>query len=368
MKIVLLAPANNVHTKKWLDFYNSKNIEVINVSFDSHRDQEDRSKWPNVKTVYLRLKMANKLAYFMTVGEVRHILRKEKPTLLHSHYISSYGVVAGLANFHPNVASVWGSDIYDFPKEGTVKKKLVEFALGKADMICSTSYVMAEETKLYTNKEVEVTPFGVDMTTFTPGEKTEDLDKVVFGIVKTMKEKYGIRYLLEGYRLFRDQVSEEEYKNTKLVIVGGGPLLDDYIALAKKLEIEEQVTFTGNIPHAEVPSYINQFDVFFVPSILDSESFGVAAVEAQACAVPVVVANVGGLPEVVKDGVTGYVIPTKDAGAIAAKMNELLHDKDHRKGLGENGRAHVVQEYEWVENAERMLVVYDKLLKGDSRG
>ncbi|WP_227937212.1 glycosyltransferase [Alkalihalobacillus deserti] len=363
MKIILLAPANNVHTKKWLDFYNSKGIEVVNVSFDSHRDDEDRSKWSHVKTTYLHLKFANKLAYFLTIGQMKQIIKDEQPTLLHSHYISSYGVVGALTGFHPYVSSVWGSDIYDFPKEGSIKRKLVEFALSKSDVICSTSHVMKDVTAEYTDKEIDVTPFGVDMNTFKPLEKIQDLDKVVFGIVKTMKEKYGIRFLLEGYRLFKDDVTEDEYRKTKLVIVGGGPLLDEYKELSKKLEIDDQVTFTGNVPHHEVPHYINQIDLFFVPSTLDSESFGVAAVEAQACEVPVVVANVGGLPEVVKDGETGYVIPTKDAVAIATKMKELLNNEARRKELGKNGRAHVIKEYEWVENAERMLAVYERRLK-----
>ncbi|WP_100374105.1 glycosyltransferase [Bacillus sp. FJAT-45037] len=365
MKLVLLAPANNVHTKKWLDFYNAKGIEVVNVSFDSHKDEEDRTKWPHIKTIYLKLKFSNKLAYFFTVNELKAILKKEQPTLLHSHYISSYGVVGALTNFHPYVASVWGSDIYDFPKEGSVKKRMIEFALQRADMICSTSHVMADETKLYTYKDVEVTPFGVDMSAFKPAPKDQDVDKLVFGIVKTMKEKYGIRYLLEAYKGFKECVSIEEYAKTKLVIVGGGPLLEEYQELSRSLDIDDQVTFTGNIPHHEVPYRINQIDIFFVPSTLDSESFGVAAVEAQACAVPVVVANVGGLPEVVINGETGFVVPTKDSAALTEKMLEMYQDAPLREKLGNRGREHVVGEYEWNENAERMLAVYDKLLSGE---
>lgn len=362
MKIALLAPANNVHTQKWLDFYNQKGYEIINISFKTHADTQDRSKWCNVKTIYLDLKFNHKIAYFLTVKQLNKILEQEKPDIFHSHYVSSYGVIGAMTNYHPYVVSVWGSDIYDFPKEGAIKKKMVEYALRKADVLCSTSEVMKIETSQYTDKEIEVTPFGVDMNIFKPMEGNKQKDIVTFGIVKTMTEKYGIDYLVRAYALFRNRVGEEAFQTTRLVIVGGGPKLEEYSSLAKELSIDHQVTFTGKIPHHQVPKMINTFDVFFVPSTLDSESFGVAAVEAQACQVPVVVSNVGGLPEVTLDGETGFIVPSKDSEALAEKMELLYNDGELRKRLGANGRRHVLKHYEWNENAELMSGIYNKIL------
>ncbi|MGP4079007.1 glycosyltransferase [Pseudalkalibacillus sp. R45] len=362
MKLLILAPANNPHTKKWLAYYNDKGYETINVSFDSHEDTEDRSHWQNVKTIYLNLKMKSKLAYFLTVPELQKILKKEKPEIFHSHYVSSYGVIGAMAGYHPYVISVWGSDIYDFPKENTINKRLVKYALSKADAIGSTSEVMKVETAQYTNKNIDVTPFGVDMNKFSPDPSRKNPETVTFGIVKTMKPKYGIKYLVEGYKKFKDNVSDEAYRKTRLVIVGGGPQLEEYEGLAKELGIEDQTEFTGNIPHEKVPDMINTFDVFFVPSVLDSESFGVAAVEAQACGVPVVVSNVGGLPEVVRDEHTGYIIPSENSEAIAEKMAFLVDKEDMRTTLGNNGREHVVSHYKWEDNAELMSEIYNRIL------
>lgn len=370
MKVAVFAPANNVHTIKWLDFYNKKGYEVINISFISHKDEQDRSKWKNVKTEYLPLMFSNKLAYFLTVPALKKILNREKPDIFHSHYVSSYGVVGAMANYHPYVVSVWGMDIYDFPKEGKINEKMVRYALKHADVIGSTSEVMKIETSQYTDKEIEVTPFGVNMENFSPAPERRSSDKTVFGIVKTMTEKYGIRYLLEGYAKFKDMVDTDVYTKTRLKIVGGGPSLEEYKQLAVDLGISEQTTFTGRISHDQVPDAINEFDVFFVPSTLDSESFGVAAVEAQACEVPVVVSNVGGLPEVVVDGVTGYVIPTKDSQAIADKMKYFYDNPDEGKDMGVRGRQHVMMHYTWEENAELMSDIYDKILSrgGKARG
>lgn len=363
MKVVVLGPANNVHTKKFLDYYNSKGIETINVSFDTHRDDEDRNKWKHVKTEYLAVRFSHKLSYFLTVPALKKILAREKPDIFHSHYISSYGVIGALAAYHPYIISVWGKDIYEFPNEGKINGKMVRYALQKADVICSTSEVMKIETNKHTEKNVEVTPFGVDMEVFKPTNNQTDNGKLVFGIVKTMDEKYGIRFLLEGYAQFREMVGNDKYQNTHLKIVGGGPRLEEYEALAEKLGVSDQTTFTGKIPHSEVPAAINECDVFFVPSTVDSESFGVAAVEAQACEVPVVVANVGGLPEVMIDGVTGYIIPTKDSKAIADKMLFFMEHPEEISPMGKRGREHVIEHYRWEENAELMLNIYERILK-----
>ncbi|MED4455977.1 glycosyltransferase family 4 protein [Metabacillus fastidiosus] len=362
MKIAVLAPANNVHTKKFLDYYNSIGFDVINISFDSHKDEEDRTQWKNVKTYYLEVG-GNKLTYFLTVPALKKILKEERPDILHAHYVSSYGVIGAMANYHPYVISVWGMDIYDFPKEGALNTFMVKYALKKADMICSTSEVMKVETAKYTDKEIEVTPFGVNLDVFRPYEESQhSKDKINFGIVKTMTEKYGIAYLLKGYAILKEKVDEQLFNKTHLTIVGGGPMLDDYKRLANELQIAEHTTFTGRISHHEVPAKINEFDVFFVPSTLDSESFGVAAVEAQACEVPVVVANVGGLPEVVIDNETGFVIETKNAEAIAEKMLYFMENPEKGIEMGRRGRPHVEKLYRWEENAAYMVTLYEQKL------
>ncbi|MRX73674.1 glycosyltransferase [Bacillus lacus] len=360
MKIAILAPANNVHTKKWLDHYDKQGYDVLNISFESHTDPDDRTMWTNVKTHYLGLKMSNKIAYFLTVPEIKRVLREFQPDILHSHYVSSYGVVGAMANFHPYIISVWGMDIYDFPKEGRANELMVKYALSKADVICSTSHVMKKVTAQYTNKEIEVTPFGVNMQKFKPSEDQEEDESITFGIVKTMAEKYGIRYLLEGYAEFKNIVTPDVFSKTKLDIVGPGPMLEDYKKLADKLEISHQTTFHGRVHHEKVPELINSFDVFFVPSTLDSESFGVAAVEAQACQVPVVVSNVGGLPEVVVDGKTGYIIPTKNSRAIAEKMKQFVEEPELGRRMGIDGRQHVLAHYDWEDNAKLMDTIYEK--------
>ncbi|MGQ0626450.1 MAG: glycosyltransferase [Sporichthyaceae bacterium] len=364
MRIALLAPANNVHTHKWLDFYDRRGIDVYAISLESHRETGGFAR-PRVRTAYLPLRLGPvpvsvKAAYLATVPRLRRLLEQADPDLVHAHYVSSYGLLGALVNRHPYVVSVWGADVYDFPAGGPAQRKAVTFALRRADAICSTSQAMADETAKYTDAPIAITPFGVDPHQFAPAPRLPD-GRVVFGIVKTMKAKYGIDVLLRAYRGFTDLVGPEAAARTDLVIVGGGPQLEEYQALAGELDLGERVRFTGAIAHAEVPAMINSFDVFVVPSVLDSESFGVAAVEAQACGVPVLVSAVGGLPEVIRDGATGFVVPPRDPEALAQRMRELHDDPALRGRLGAAGREHARAKYTWQENATRMLEVYSGL-------
>ena len=100
------------------------------------------------------------------------------------------------------------------------------------------------------------------------------------------------------------------------------------------------------------------FDISVFPSILESESFGVAAVETQACGIPVVVSNVGGLPEVVRNGKTGIVVPPRDINGLKNAIIDLMLNIEKRKRYSINSREHVLHNYNWKENAKIMEDLY----------
>ncbi|MGM7702940.1 glycosyltransferase [Pseudalkalibacillus sp. Hm43] len=360
MKIIILAPANNVHTIKWLDYYEELGIETINVSLENHKDYTSHN-WKNVRREYLELKFNGKLSYLFTARQLQSIINKEQPDLLHAHYVSSYGLIGSRVNFKPFVVSVWGSDIYDFPRRNLINRNVIRYVLKQADVICATSNALMNETLNYVqDKPLVITPFGVDTTRFSPKDHhNENRKTVTVGIVKGMEEKYGIEYLIKAFRYLKNQLTVEEFSNLHLKIVGDGPSLEYYKRLAKKYRLENTITFTGKVPHDQVPQVISDMDIFVVPSLI--ESFGVAAVEAQACGVPVIASDVGGLPEVVLDGKTGYIVPPKDPKAIAKKITQLMIDPALRKKMGEQGVQHIKQQYSWNQNAELMRTLYEDI-------
>jgi glycosyltransferase involved in cell wall biosynthesis len=148
----------------------------------------------------------------------------------------------------------------------------------------------------------------------------------------------------------------------KLLIVGGGSLDKKLKQLVKDLDLDAFTIFTGKIPFNDIPKYHNMLSISVSVSIVDSESFGVAIIEASSCAKPVVVANVGGLPEVTEDMVTGFVVPPKNSEKTADAIEKLILDKDLRKAIGNNGRDRVKKLYNWNDNVNQMINIYKEIL------
>ena len=110
-----------------------------------------------------------------------------------------------------------------------------------------------------------------------------------------------------------------------------------------------------------VPDFLRSFDIYAAPSRLDSESFGVAILEASACGVSVIVSDAGGLPEVVADGVTGLIVPRDDPEALARALERLALDPELRARMGRAGRERVEQLYSWPKCVDRMVDIFRKV-------
>lgn len=353
MKIALLAPSRSIHTQKWALFYQSQGIDVKVYTFKDHYS-EDNAKL--VPTEILPKLLPSKASYLTAAPGLKKMLKDWNPDVLHAHYVSSYGLLGAMVHYKKYFVSVWGKDIFVVPKKSKLNQKLIEYTLDQATAIFSTSRVMAKETNLYTNKKVEVTPFGVDIEQFYPAPNGQEADdKIIIGTVKALEDKYGIADLVKGFALFH-----KEFPNSELLITGDGPQRAEYEQLAKDLGIADVTTFTGKVPNTEVPAIIRKMSIFAVPSTEDSESFGVAAVEGMACGVPVVVSNVGGLPEVVVQDVTGIVVDKNSPDQLATAFKKLARNSDLRAVMGKAGVAHVKEHYSWVDNAHYMLSLYEK--------
>lgn len=115
----------------------------------------------------------------------------------------------------------------------------------------------------------------------------------------------------------------------------------------------------GSAAHARVPSLLQGFDVFVAMS--RQESFGVAVAEASAAGLPVVASNVGGLPEVVVDGETGFLVQSGDAEALAGCLDRLLADEALRDRMGAAGREFVARHFDWEDSVTQMMSIYGQL-------
>lgn len=345
MRIAVLSAAKSIHTEKWVRALRQRGHEVALFSLPEHRAARD----PGVETHYLS--RGGNPGYYFGAGELKKLLAQFRPDVLNAHYATGYGTLARRCTFHPLLLSVWGSDVYDFPNGGWINRSIIIKNLRAADAIASTSRAMAAQVRriYFEDKKIYITPFGVDTAEFNRLAQP-DGDRLTVGIVKALEEKYGVEYLIRAFSLLTSRLKKSGKLlpgGARLQIYGGGSLGPRLRRLAIKLGLGETVEFFGPVRHSQVPELLSKMDIFCCPSISDSESFGVAAVEAMACGVPVVASDVDGFREVVEDRVTGFIVKRRDPAMLANKLYELACDPGLRERMGDAGRQHVRAHYEW---------------------
>jgi len=274
--------------------------------------------------------------------------------LVNCHYASGYGTLARLTKVQPLVVSVFGSDVYDYPFKSRANMKRIIKNLDAAKVITSTSKVMADKVREFykSTKPIYVTPFGVNTNIFKPLKKADknlNANCFTFGIVKKLEDKYGIDLLIKAFAKLLENMPDKS--KFKLLIYGRGSQEDKYKKLAKELNVEDFVIFKGFIKNELVPKALNQMDVVCLPSRMDSESFGVSAVEAMACGVPLIVSDASGFTEVVEDKKCGFIVPKGDVEALT-KMMKHCAEMDYKKlkNMGINGYHRVQKMYNFEDN------------------
>ena len=345
---MLLADAGSSHTAKWAR-------EFAKRGWDVHVISLRMGGIPGVEVHTLLPKLPGKLGYLTVAKQVKELVYALQPDILHAHYATSYGLLGAMTEYHPYVISLWGSDVYDFPRQGPVQATILKRNLAKADAITSTSHAMAHVAVRYAaGRSIEVIPFGVDLSRFTPGEEPEI---PTIGCAKLLEPNYGQDLLIRAMRLI---VERDPERPLRLMLAGDGSQRAALEELARDLAMANRTQFLGHVPHDEMPRFLRGLTVFAMPS--SSESFGVAAVEAASCALPVVASWVGGIGEVVLDEVTGLLVPPDDPHMLADALERLLDDAILRADMGTKGRAFVRQAYDWTKNADQMEALYHSIM------
>lgn len=351
MRVVILGENGSVHVQKWVKAINEyKEIELHVITFDRG------VKYEGVTYHFLKIFFNNKLDFFLNSGIVNRFIERIKPDIVHAHYATSYGYLGANTGFHPFVITGWGADIFDSPKN-FVMKKLLQRTFNKADAITVLSNITRIEMKKLTSKQVELIPFGVDIEKFKKRVFHKDDGIIRIGTIRTLSEKYGIEFLIRAFALL-----SKKHANLRLEIIGDGPLRNQLEALAAELKVKDIITFHGYVnQNTDFETYIqflSRLDIFTILSILDSETFGVAAVEASACSLPVVATNVGGLPEVIENEKTGILVKPKHVEETAEALEKLIVNAELRAKMGKQGRLKVEAEYYWKNNVKKMVDLY----------
>jgi N-acetyl-alpha-D-glucosaminyl L-malate synthase BshA len=256
----------------------------------------------------------------------------------------------------PFVTTLHGTDI---TLVGSRKSFLpiTRFSIGQSDAVTAISAYLARETcRTFGNCAVEVIPNFINAEDYKRQENAAlrkslapNGEKILMH-VSNFRPVKRIGDCIHTLARIRAQAS---HLPARLVLCGDGPERNGAEALAREYGLADDVLFVGQVP--DIANYLSVADLLLVPS--ETESFGLAALEAMACEVPVIATRVGGLPEVIRDGETGFLVELGDLKQMAQRAIEILSDEKLQREMGRRGRQWAIDQF----NTERVIPQYERL-------
>ena len=362
-RILILSDIASEHTERWVTSLalEGHEIGIFSLNYSTR-------KWYNglanvqvlhqAESVVSDDSIWNKLGYLKELRALKTSLADFKPDLLHAHYATSYGLLGALTGFKPFVISVWGTDVYGFPKKSLLHAKLLSFILSKASLICSTSHCMKGELEKYTQKTIHVTPFGVDVNRFIPVDSIVEKKSMVIGNVKSLEPAYGNHILLKAFVEVQRIVKDFELS---LLLVGDGSQRKELEFYAAEAGVTNLVHFAGKVPHSAIDAYHKQIDIFVSLTLVD-ESFGVSLVEAMACGKAVIASDTPGFIEVIGSDRCGKIVKRNSVEETVKAMLFFIDHPEERRNSGVDARQRVFENYDWKKNVKQMIEIYKSQL------
>jgi len=300
---------------------------------------------------------------------ISHRLFKEKADIIHAHsyifFTTNQAALARKIVRRPLLVHLHGG--FDTPRRGRLRGSLFHFKtsfydpfIGRwtvqaADAVASVSkYDIARASQVFgvDRKQIHWVPNAVELGRFKENNCCGD----VVTFIGRLEELKGIRVFLESCKLIA-----RKREHVRFRIVGSGSLRGYVEAESKRFntDFDSCMEVMGEVSHEQIPQILSQTSVLVAPSYM--EGAPTVCLEASASEVPVVASNVGGIPEMVVDGRTGFLFPSGDPEACAEKVSEILSNQKLRRRMGREARDMIKQYYTWEEVIKKVEGIYEKI-------
>ena len=369
----------NIYIREVVEKLSKSGVEVDVFTRDHNRKNEIEGQFANINVNYIKAgdNSLDKVGIFNYLDEFVEgvnnfkINKKIKYDLIFAHYWLS-----GVASL--KLKQIWNAPVittfhtiqeikqeaFPFNKDDPHREAQEKFVSQNSDAIVVWS--KHEKNFIQSNYDVDskkifIIPPGVDLDLFKPISKNKarkeikipnDLKVILF--VGRLERLKGLDTLLEALSMI-------EQENINLLVVGGLYNISEVSRLKKictEMNLSEKVHFIGSINRSDLKFYYNSSDICVLPSYY--ESFGLSALEAAACGVPVVASKKGGLSSIVIDKKTGYLLQWRCPGPFVEKLEILLKSKDLRESMGKNARKHA-ENLNWAESINSLKKLFHKL-------
>ncbi|RKZ31823.1 hypothetical protein DRQ36_00740 [bacterium] len=305
-----------------------------------------------------------------SISAAKKLALEIRPDIIHVHWPFPFaipGAAAAKISRAKLVLKFYSAELVFLKKRAGFLSNLIRKPINKADLIlANSSYTAALFNQFYPGREIEVLPEGY----FVPesideneGLSKSDPPEILF--VGRFVERKGIDVLIRAFELVRKRIE------SRLVIVGGGPMENELRRLVSELGLDGSVEFAIRLPEDELDSRYRKASVFVLPAIYDrygdTEGLGMVLIEALARRTPVVASRAGGIVDIVRDNQTGLLAEPGNPDELAVKIIEILSDSDKARNLAETGFEYVRKQFDWDNVIEKLVLKYKRILENSTR-
>lgn len=363
MKILYVADSTSVHTRRWVGYFRDAGHDISIITLGRKRETIPGIRHlANFDQFYYGSPL-----FLPVLVEARRLVRKERPDIVHGHFVHQYGWLAAMVRHHPLVTTAWGTDILNLPGASRIKigKYLTRHALKKADLLTATSeHLKREMVALGARTDrVHVIFWGVDIDRFRPDADATALrkdwgvepDQTVILSNRNQTELYNNDIVVGA--MF--QVLKRFPRAILILQNAGGKLEPQLKSLVRELGMTGSVRFLPQFGHEQLPPLYALADVYV--SVPSWDAGPVSLKEAMACGAVPVISDLPGPREWVADEVNGRVVPVRDIEALAAAVVDLIQDGEKRRRFAEVNARRIRENASHAEQMRKMEALYQGL-------
>ncbi|MFT3859608.1 MAG: glycosyltransferase [Aquabacterium sp.] len=353
VRILFFADAASVHTRRWVAAAVERGAQAIVIT-------RQPAEVPGALEVIPILPGGDKLGWFKALPQVRRVAREVarrfQPTLVHGHYVTSYGLWAAACGLKlPKVLTAWGSDILVTPRESRLMRAVVGWSLRHADLITADSMDMVDEIARYhPHAPCHQILWGADTDKFVPGDAGEDFDVVS---LRSWEPNYNIDLIIEAFSRF---LMQRPQSHARLHLLGGGSMQAALEQRVQELRLLQQVRFHGRVGDVEMVQAIQRSKVSV--SVPTSDATSVSVLESMACGLPIIATDLPANRQWI-DEQGGWIVPVRDVDAVAQALVAAYDQPTQARQMGQHNRELIERAASRRGQMDAMWQLYLKLLQ-----
>jgi L-malate glycosyltransferase len=354
MKICLLADGESIHTIRWCSHFAALGHEIHLITFKDVKHENIHVHFIDSGSINVA---GGNWKVIFKYKEVKDILKKIKPDVLHALYATSYGMIGALSGFHPYIVTPLGSDILISPKNSIIYRSLLKYTFKKADLITSMAPHMTDVMLELGVKKQKITDIILGINTDVFNRKNRKLSSGQFVITSTrnFEPVYNIPHFLKAIFLVKNDIP-----GLKVIMLGSGSLKNEIHALADELKLNDVITFMGKVPQPKVVEALNSSHLFVTVSLSDGNSLSL--IESMACGAYPIATDIPANREWLKNGVNGRFVTIDDVHGLAEQIKDVYANFDQLIGPAMILSDKIIAEKgTWQVNMEKMEKIYKSL-------